>query len=296
MNTPDVTTRLNFWGTSVEVMSCAADAQELQFFYGTYIARGDTKTDVSVRLRCLDWPARGFFASSLAGDGLSKSISIVDHHEPERSASSTFTEWSDLVSPFPPFGTATLVTRLATFPGAVVRGRNGTVTALLGGHYVGKTATAISLCREQGAQLISDSLIVLDTNNGVCLTYQTPLGLRRETLQRAASTLDSIEYRLTVSKDTGLVALAQPSDVIGTDNANGGRIDHLVVLSSTDKPGATRLTCRKTGGIGWFTEAAESDVANCLPSEMFHFEAPLDMAPAERARRLSDLLHGVSNG
>lgn len=287
-----MTTHLNFWGTTVEVDSCEADEEELRFFYGAFISSPVDDPDVSVSIRCLDWPSRGFFASSLAGDGLRKQIAIVDHRDAECSASSTFSDWSDIVSPFPPFATSTLASRLATSPGAVVRGPNGALTALLGDHYVGKTATALALCREHGAQLISDSVIVLDMGTSESLRYESPIGLRREALRLATPVLDRVHHRLTVSKDTGLVALVQPVDILGVNNARGGRLDHLVLVTSTEVPNVSRWTRHHTSGIGWYTKATASDVARALPAETLRFEASVNTSPPERARQIAQLLYG----
>jgi len=280
--TPAEQLSLNFWGAAVDVTCAPADVRDLRFFYGPYVAEGDDAPDVSVALECTTWPSRGFFTSCLARDLLEKRMTVRDHWEPRRSAVRSFRDWSDLVSPIPPFASATLARRIATFPGAVVRTPDGHTTALLGEHYVGKTSTAIAWCRDHGAALVSDSLIVLDVPGGVALTFETPLGFRRQGLEEIIPTLDQLDHRLTLSADTGLVALLRPSDVLGVGNAPGGHVDHLVVLSETEEATATWSRDRSQR-LGWFTEASLAAVNSLLPDSVLRVRVPKRTSPTVRA-------------
>ncbi len=283
-------THLNFWGTTVQVDCCAADVEELRFFYGQYLTDPMGAPDVSVVIGNEDWPSRGFFASSLARDGLRKHIAVVDHVDSRRNTAASFTDWSGMVSPFPPFATTTLASRLAVFPGAIVRAPNGMVVGLLGDHYVGKTATALALCREHGAQLISDSVMVVDVGSMSCLTFESPVGLRREGLRQAVPMLDRVQHRLTVSSDTGLVALVRPIDLLGTHNSCGGRIDKLVLLSSTESVGPVQWGISETTNVGWFTGASREEVDRALPRSMLRLEASSKTTPPERAKHIAQKL------
>ena len=282
---------LDFWGARVDVTCSPADVEDLRFFYGSYITAGSGDPDISVTLECTTWPSRGFFTSSLARDMLEKRITVTDHRESRRSGERLYRDWSDVVSPFPPFASAALASRTATFPGALVRAADGRTTALLGDHYVGKTSTAIAWCRDHGSSLISDSLIVLDVSAGVALRFETPLGFRRDGLKEIIPRLEHVDHRLTVSADTGLVALVRPQDVLGTSNSSGGNIDHVVVLSETQEATATATWTRtRCPNLGWFTEASIDAVTSLLPDSALRVNVPKRSSPTERAAAIIDAI------
>ncbi|WP_181438408.1 hypothetical protein [Curtobacterium sp. MCLR17_040] len=283
------TVTLSFWGATVEVACTPADALDVEFFYGAYLTPSTDDPDISVTIECTTWPTRGFFTSSLARDLLEKRITVEDHRDPSRSAQRTYRDWSDLVSPFPPFASAALTARTATFPGALVRSQDGDVTAIIGEHYVGKTSTALAWCRDHGAALISDSLIVLDVPAGVALTFESPLGFRRQGLEEIIPTLDTIDHRLTVSEDTGLVALVRPEDVLGVRNSAGGPIDHFVLLTETDELSASWSSVAPRR-LGWFTGADPDSIAALLPEAVLHVSTPKASTPTQRAAIIADAI------
>lgn len=221
--------RFEFFGCLVDVAVQQADVSDLEFFYGAFQTSTDRRPDLRVSLGCPDWPERGFFASLLAKDELAKSVRIL--RQDGSQAENRFTTWSDLPSPLPPFDQPPLADRVRTYPGACVRLRSGRLIVLLGKNYVGKTSTAIALCR-RGARLVSDSVLVADRSSGSLLPYETPLGFRSQSLR---SLIDEklrrgLDHRLTVSPDTGLVALVRPRDLFGAGNDLGGRVDSVVLL------------------------------------------------------------------
>lgn len=137
-----------------------------------------------------------------------------------------------------------------------------------------------ALCR-RGARLISDSLMVFEIETRTAHTFETPLGFRRESLLRLIPTLHTLDYRLTVSPETGLVALVQPEQVLGAANVEGGAVDRVVVLSRSDSELSARIG--PTPPLGWFTGSEPSRTASLLPQEAIHIVCADSISPDELA-------------
>ncbi|WP_138444471.1 hypothetical protein [Sinomonas susongensis] len=278
---------LDFWGVKVRALCHPSDIEDLKFFYGSFVSAECGTPDVSLRLRCNGWPSRGFFASTLANDRLEKSIELVDHHASVFSIGHTFQEWSGVPSPLPPFATSRLRERLAIYSGAAVRLTDGRIAAIVGPHYIGKTSLVLALCQEHGAQLVSDSIIVMDTRTQSCLTYQVPIGFRHRSLDIIIPTLDALDYRLTVSRDTGLVALVRPEAILGRHNSAGGPISKLIVLKASQNPTVEIMEIGRPN-LGWFTRASNEAIETCLPETALEIHCGTQTSPAERAAAISE--------
>ncbi|WP_136611854.1 hypothetical protein [Sinomonas albida] len=161
------------------------------------------------------------------------------------------------------------------------------MVALIGENYVGKTSTVVAFCRMNRAELVADSLVVLDLDERVCLTYETPLGFRRQGLKNITNLLDQIEHRLTVSPDTGLVALVQPEAVLGRRNAPGGPLDHIVHLVMGP---VSRVETLELPDLQWFTAAPPSRVKACLPNRAVQVQLPKAWTPENRATAVLNAL------
>ncbi|MEJ1113645.1 hypothetical protein WBN73_06520 [Paenarthrobacter sp. CCNWLY172] len=259
---------LEFFGVGVEVTCTAADFEDLEFLYRKFVSPS-ASPEVSVHLQCLDWPERGFFQSLLSKDGLRKRITICrDGLPPEVSE---FTSWSTVPSPLPPFLHSRLWGRLASHPGAIVRLPDDRVLAIIGDHYVGKTSTMLELCR-RGSKLVSDSLMIFEAANSAAQTFQMPLGFRRSTLVELIPSLPSFDHRLSVSPDTGLVALVHPEDILGESNSPGGCVDLVLVLSKTG--GEMVIESVSTPKLGWFSGAPAELLESLLPAEAIAVRYP----------------------
>jgi hypothetical protein len=267
---PDFTNvDLTFFGVGVTVRCVEQDARDLQFLYGNF-SQKSIFPELSIEVACDEWPERGFFTSLLANDKLKKRISIGPIGVAAESMEHT---WSAAPSPFPPFFDSTLWDKVASYPGAIVRMVSGEVVAILGDNYVGKTSTAITLCRN-GARFVSDSVMVLDIVTGKALPFETPLGFRRESLIGLIPRLRELDHRLTVSVDTGLVALVRPRDIFGKANDPGGVIDKVVYLERDDKD-SIRVDHIKTPQPGWFTNASETAQRALLPRQTLRLRVGL---------------------
>lgn len=276
----------DFWHVGLRTLCQPSDIEDLKFFYGSFLSDHSTSLDVSLRIRCRGWPSRGFFTSTLANDGLEKSIEVEDHRSHAFSGRHNFKEWSGVPSPLPPFGTSCLLERLAVYSGAAVRLRDGRIAVIIGPHYIGKTSAVLTLCQGHGAQLISDSLVIIDTRAQTCLTYQAPLGFRRKGLEKILPTLETLDHRLTVSRDTGLVALVRPEAILGRDNALGGPIDHLIILKTASVP-QFEITATNRPNLRWFTAVPEEAVEACLPQRAIEITLPPRSSAAGRAAAIN---------
>ena len=261
----------NFFGIVVEVQVDESDIRHLDFFYNQFETdSADAKYHVT--LESLEWPTRGFFESLLAKDGLLKRILVQEQNGPD--FENEFRNWSNLPSPLPPLQGQYFKERLLIYPGAVLKMPNGSVYGLLGENYVGKTALAIALTK-LGAELVSDSLIIMDSHSGSTLKYETPLGFRRKSLINIIPKTDICDYRVTISPDTGLVLLMKPIDVIGKHNVEGGLIDRLIFLKKApaDVPFLRRKI--RTPNIPWFGLGKPSTIPEY--SEMIEFSLTPDL-------------------
>lgn len=274
---------LNFFGVSVEVHCHRNDIDEVRFMYKRYLCSETSAAEVYVRLECSDWPDRGFFTSLLSKDKLKKRITIK-RRDGGAGALKEFTEWSDIPSPLPPFYHSQLWERLATYPGAIIRLSDGSILAIIGSNYVGKTSVALNLC-EAGASLISDSLMIFDRATRECLTFQVPLGFRRKSLANIIPRLSGLDHRLTVSPDTGLVALLHVEDVLYEQNSPGGIVSHVVCLKRHDSS-EYKIEQIETPELGWFSGNVSSITKQLLPHRMTDIYAPLNAAPSEIARTI----------
>jgi hypothetical protein len=257
-----VVRRFDFYGERVDVRVHRSDLADLEFFYGAFRHTGSHQSTLLVELTCSDWPSRGFFASLLAKDKLAKTVRVFSLPEGELLEHREYRGWSDEPSPLPPFTHSSLSERVAVTPGAVVRSVTGKIILLVGANYVGKTATAMAVC-ESGGQLISDSIAVFDSMTGESRTFEAPLGFRRASLRSRTEVLDRSDHRLTVSPDTGLVALIRPSDALGSRNAAGGRLDAVVVLRAGNSL-SVHVENRRVR-LPWFTRSRTFDGSRVLP-------------------------------
>ncbi|WP_164088355.1 hypothetical protein [Frondihabitans sp. 762G35] len=256
--------RLRFFGVDVAVSCTRRDVDDLDFLYGSFLT-DDASFDpaIHVTLKCSEWPSRGFFTSLLAKDRLLKSIEVEPLHVDARLGRSSFREWSTIPSPFPPLFHSRLWSSIATTPGALVQTGSGQRIFIVGENYVGKTALALALCR-RGARLVTDNITSIDTQTGRVLTYETPLGFRRQSLLDHLPVFDRHPHRTTVSPDTGLVGLLSPSSVLGFANAPGGRIARLVVLRSGE---SETMRQEPAPQLPWFTGVEGFDQRDYLPDE-----------------------------
>ena len=285
-----VTTPFDFFGAKVRVRVRHVDHEDLRFFYGHFmdVVEGGP-TDLTVELECSDWPARGFFASLLAKDGLRKTIRILSGDRCELVDERTFTGWSDAPSPLPPFAYSPLADRLAVTPAAVVRTPAGRVIMLTGPHYVGKTATALAIC-DRGGRLVSDSTAVFDVESGRALAFESPLGFRRASLLTRISLLDATDHRLTVSPDTGLVGLVSPRHILGTANAEGATLQAVVAMRWGERT-AVAVT-EKRLRVPWFSRAESFDPTTILPARTITVATPSGSNPADIASTILEAIDG----
>ncbi|GAA4673771.1 hypothetical protein [Frondihabitans cladoniiphilus] len=277
---------LEFFGVRLKVSCAPTDVLDIRYLYSEFVA-DVLEADLLVDLTCVDWPSRGFFSSLLAKDGLAKRLVI----KPTRAGSgmagdSTFSDWSDIPSPFPPLFHSNLWLRFATTPGAVVRLASGALLLLVGANYVGKTSTAIALCG-LGAELVTDNLAIFDIETTNVQTYETPLGFRRDSLRDRIPLFDSREHRTTVSPDTGLVGLLAPIDVLGGHNAAGGPVDHVVVLRRGDGMGSSR---RPSPDLPWFTGKNGFSQSQVLPKTSLIITTTNGTSPDATAKFILDHL------
>lgn len=274
----------NFFGIVVEVQVDESDIRHLDFFYNQF-ETDSTNAKYHVTLESLEWPTRGFFASLLAKDGLLKRVLVQEQYGPD--FQNEFRDWSNLPSPLPPLQGRYFKERLLIYPGSVLKMPNGSVYGFFGENYVGKTSLAIALTK-LGAELVSDSLIVIDSLSGSTLKYETPLGFRRKGLIDIIPKTDICDYRVTISPDTGLVLLMKPIDVLGKHNVEGGLMNHLIFLKKApaDVPFLRRKI--RTPNIPWFG----SGKPNMIPeySEMIEFSlAPDALAEMIYANYLGEI-------
>ncbi|MGV8912428.1 MAG: hypothetical protein ACOH14_07410 [Rhodoglobus sp.] len=281
-------TELNFFGVGVRVECVERDASDLNFFYSNF-AQPHPEPELLVEIECIGWRERGFFTSLLANDKLEKRIRIVKFSDSTVLEETVFTDWSSSPSPFPPLFHSTLWDKLASYPGAVLRLESGRVVALIGENYVGKTSVALALCTFYGASLISDSVMFLNITTNEALTFETPLGFRRGALRELTARLNGLDHRLTVSPDTGLVALVKPQDVLGRTNSAGGKIDGVFNLVRSDAEGAIHLQHSRTPVPGWFTNAPLSAQTGFLPPRMTSVVAGRQALPFEIARTINSV-------
>jgi hypothetical protein len=157
--------------------------------------------------------------------------------------------------------------------------------ALLGRNHVGKTSTAMALC-ERGASLVSDSVLVADRSSRHLLPYETPLGFRSRSLRRLIDERlrDGLDHRLTVSPDTGLVALVRPRDFLGTANDRGGRVDSAVLLYRGERFGLGTDLMPK---IPWHP-VTDFDCAQPLPSRCIMVSRPDEISAEAVAQAIEE--------
>lgn len=276
-------TPFDFFGAKVRVLVRTTDLEDLRFFYGHFMEAhvAGFIPDLTVELECSDWPSRGFFASLLAKDGLRKTIRVRSRTSDGIVDERTFTDWSDAPSPLPPFAYTPLADRLAVTPAAVVRTPHGRTIMLTGPHYVGKTATALAICK-QGGRLVSDSTAVFDVTSGQALSFESPLGFRRASLLALTPILDATVHRLTVSPDTGLVGLVSPRHVLGAANADGGALHAAVALRWGEQ--AMVSTTERRLRVPWYSRAESFDPTRVLPKRTITVVTPEGSSPADVAR------------
>lgn len=282
----------NFYEVVTKLSVSPADIDDALFYFGNQriAPTGDDQVEVHVSLQCAEWPERGFFESLLRKDGLSKRISLAgnDGSGWRKLLDHSFTGWSDVPTPLPPFRHSSLWTTHAVGAGCCLRLANGVGVLLTGHNYVGKTATALALCG-RGARLVSDSIAILDLKSGEFKRHDSPLGFRRENRRANMEKILAAGYRETVSPDTGLVLLCRPQDFLGMENLGSVQVGMIVLLARKSGNGNTRVYRRATEAMGWFSGAERKYIQKLLPSETTVLEFSETATPDELADAILDL-------
>ncbi|WP_369384138.1 hypothetical protein [Streptomyces sp. cg36] len=284
----------DFYGTVTRLSITQADIDAALFYFGGQrIAPVSLKeTDVQVSLDCTEWPSRGFFTSLLRKDGLAKRIQIDQRTDSQwqRVADHTFTTWSSIPSPLPPFRYSSLWNTLAVAAGTCLRLPDSSGLLLTGDNYVGKTSAALELC-DRGARLISDSLAVLNVNTGYFLRHDSPIGFRRASRRQHLAKITSINHQETVSPDTGLVLLARPEDVLGRPNLDRAKVQHVVRLVRQEAP-TGHASWQETDTSRWFSGVDPADIRSRLPPRTRIVTVAPEATPSETAQQILDSLEG----
>ncbi|MDH6133716.1 hypothetical protein P3T37_003114 [Kitasatospora sp. MAA4] len=284
----------DFYGVTTRLRCAPSDVPEALFnFAGQQIDPVPAaEVQVKVVLTCPEWPERGFFTSLLRKDGLRKRIEVERRTEDGwlREADHTFTDWSELSSPLPPFRYSQLWQRLAVAPGTCLwlPGDHGVL--LSGDNYVGKTSAALALCA-RGARLVSDSLAVLDLQSGLFRRHDSPLGFRRGSRRYHLERIVSGDYRETVSPDTGLVLLARAEEFLGRPNLEQVRVTRLIHLVRAEQAGPGPAVV-PTDVSAWFSGADRQDISRHLPE---HTEV-LAFSPDASPDEVADLIEARVSG
>ncbi|WP_234362942.1 hypothetical protein [Streptomyces formicae] len=239
-------------------------------------------------LSCPEWPERGFFTSLLRKDHLTKRIEIDRRTDYAwtRVADHTFTGWSEIPSPLPPFRYSHLWTTTAVGPGTCLVMPDSRGLLITGANYVGKTSTSLVLC-QRGGRLVSDSLAVLDLTTGLFRRYDGPLGFRRGSRRHHLDKITSGVHRETVSPDTGLVLLVPPAEFLGAPNLPQGKVDRIVRLERHASPPAPYTA--ETDLSPWFSGAHRHEIAQHLPEAT----TVVPVTEAASPLQIADLLESV---
>ncbi len=222
---------VDFFGTRVRVVCDPADAEDVDFFFGPHVVpagRGEGGVRYVVELR----GTGGFLRSLLAKDERAKTFRILDAGGAlleER----TFTRWSAVPSPLPPF-------RLLRAEVAVVQAtvlvHDDRCVAFCGPPHSGKTSLGLLLAA-RGWALVSDQLLVVRRATGEVCPYLAPLGVRGRTLEgMREGVLAGLPRRDAYCSVSGEVVLTRPEGL-------------APVVRVADRPRAPRLvTVRREPG------------------------------------------------
>ncbi|MFE6056080.1 hypothetical protein ACFQ6N_35490 [Kitasatospora sp. NPDC056446] len=285
MDLPLTDLYFDFYDVITRLRCHSADTAEALFYFGGQRVEpaAPERTEVVVTLSCPEWPERGFFTSLLRKDGLTKRIEVDRRTEDgwRREVDHTFTDWSELPSPLPPFRYSRLWERLAVGPGTCLELADGTGVLLTGDNYIGKTSAALVLC-SRGARLVSDSLAVLDVDSGSFLRHDSPLGFRREGRRHHLARILDGEHRETVSPDTGLVLLARAAQFLGRPNLGRTDVKHLVRLVPSEQA-STGPTDQRTDPAVWFSGASRRRISEQLPERTLVVGIPDGAGPEQVA-------------
>jgi|ERR1039457_1446163 hypothetical protein len=203
---PERYVALDFFDLHVDLGISRVDYSDAFWFFNRHIR--SHRDQGKLLVRC----SKNFFRDLLAKSDRIKAMSLEEDGNMTHIA---FSSWSGAPSFLPPFASARFLRRYAVIHGSVVSSASGFTVMILGSNYSGKTSICLELMR-RGWQPISDSCVVLDFGDpmGVCLRrYETPIGLRRDTLARWRDRLAAVDTRTQISQATGTVVLAHARDL-----------------------------------------------------------------------------------
>ncbi|MET7477511.1 hypothetical protein ABZT17_24520 [Streptomyces sp. NPDC005648] len=218
----------DFFGAVVRVRCTPTDATDLDFFFGPHRAEPGTRPRYGVELHAGDG---GFLRSLLAKDDAPKSFRLSSEPDGELIEERSFTRWSSVPSPLPPF--RALRADIATVQATVLE-REGRCLAFHGDPHSGKTSLGLALLA-RGWALASDQLLVVERATGAARPYLTPTGVRGPTLAAMRDgTLAGLEQRRSFCTVSGEVVLARPEN-LGAVVPVGRRLGpvHLIVVRRT---------------------------------------------------------------
>ncbi|MEU2856312.1 hypothetical protein [Streptomyces syringium] len=285
----------DFYGTVTRLSVTQADIDAALFYFGgqRMAPVSVEETDVQVTLDCIEWPSRGFFTSLLRKDGLAKRIQVDQRIDSQwqRVADHTFTTWSSIPSPLPPFRHSSLWNTLAVAAGTCLCLPDGSGLLLTGDNYVGKTSTALELC-DRGARLVSDSLAVLNVKTGYFLRHDSPIGFRGASRRQHLAKITSFIHQETVSPDTGLVLLARPGDVLNRPNLNQAKVQHVVRLVRHEAQFG-HVSWQETDISRWFSGVDPAGIRNQLPLRTRVVTVHPEATPSETAQQILVSLGGA---
>ncbi|UAJ78004.1 hypothetical protein IT072_11985 [Leifsonia sp. ZF2019] len=131
---------------------------------------------------------------------------------------------------------------------------------------------------------------MFDVQTESVLKHESPLGFRRNTLRARVDMLNSSDHRVTVSPDTGLVALIRPIDVLGAGNAPGGRLDAVVALQKGKSFDLREVDMRIR--LSWFTRSRAFDARRLLPKSTIIVTTSSSDAVEDVAQRIMEAIDG----
>lgn len=278
----NIKVEMNFFGIPVNAWVNQADVDDLYFFYrhsrGHPNSAADTKAIVDSYLYSTD----GFFRSMLAKDNRDKTIAYKTTDSEEPTFIKTFNGWSGIPSILPPFHYFIRTHDLVIFPATViVSPSQRQAVALFGDHYIGKTSTAVELYIK-GWYLLSDHLLVMENQTGRAHAYFSPIGLRNRNYQRIKQSglLDMIEYRETISADTGPVVLVHAEDLGIKKHSDSVRLSMCIRLDKgTDWQVDPLLFSDLPDLYGY----GETNATNTAPIKCYRLSCPERSQPHEIA-------------
>lgn len=201
--------QLSFFGMTVDLHVAERDARDAAWFFGQHQRDGQAG---SARIQSFAYATSGFFMSLLGRTGDSKRTALIE--DCRLVLQNEFTDWSGQPSVAPPFAAPSFSADCAVFPGAALMEPSGRALVLTGPNYIGKTSTAIALCRQHGWELLADSLVVMRVSTRTIEPYHGILGFRRGNLAAHRSELSTLDTRSLISPVTGEVVLARCSDFV----------------------------------------------------------------------------------